>query len=202
MTKGVTASSDRLRSGERDLYSRHEAIELEGKTLGLVGFGRIARRVATVGPVAGHEGQWPSIPFSARDAVAVRESTTSTELLRGADVVSVHVPLTGETRGLFDQRRFEAMKPGAFFINTSRGGVVDQEALVWRRSPAGICEGQVSTSPIRSPCRPIIPLLHRSDVDRDPPCGLGHFRGEAQDLPFGSGCRCWPSWTGSSRSTW
>ena len=51
------------------------------------------------------------------------------EVLRTADVVSVHVPLTGETAGMFDAPAFSAMKRGAIFVNTSRGGVVDQDAL-------------------------------------------------------------------------
>jgi phosphoglycerate dehydrogenase-like enzyme len=52
------------------------------------------------------------------------------ELLPVADVVSVHIPLTDASRGLFDPRRFAAMKRGAVFVNTARGGIVDQAALV------------------------------------------------------------------------
>ena len=55
VTKDVVASSDRLRAGDRDLYSLHQATELEGKTLGLVGFGRISRRVAQVARSLGME---------------------------------------------------------------------------------------------------------------------------------------------------
>ena len=55
---------------------------------------------------------------------------TLEETLALADVVSVHVPLTDASRGMFDASRFAAMKPGAVFINTARGGLVDQDAML------------------------------------------------------------------------
>ena len=69
VTKGVYSSADRLRRGDNDLYTLHEAIELEGKTLGLVGFGRIARRVAAVARSLGME-VVAFDPFLAQDAEA------------------------------------------------------------------------------------------------------------------------------------
>ena len=162
VTKGVYASSDRLRRGDDDLYSRHDAIELEGKTLGLVGFGRIARRVGAVARSLGMQ-VVAFDPFLAHETDAMTRIESLDELLTSADVVSVHVPLTGETRGLFDERRFAAMKPGSYFINTSRGGVVDQEALV-----AALATGHLRgagldvTDP--EPLPADHPLLHRSDV--------------------------------------
>jgi len=162
VTKGVYASSDRLRRGEGDLYSQHEAIELEGKTLGLVGFGRIARRVGAVARSLGME-VMAFDPCLAHDADAMTRVDNLDGLLNSADVVSVHVPLTGETSGLFDERRFAAMKPGSYFINTSRGGVVDQEALV-----AALASGHLRgagldvTDP--EPLPADHPLLHRSEV--------------------------------------
>ncbi len=103
-----------------------------GKTLGLVGFGRIGRAVArrasgfqmrviytdAVRVPQGVEKEWKA---------EFRELNT---LLAEADFVSVHVPLLPETRGLFDAAKFERMKPTAFLINTSRGPVVHEAALV------------------------------------------------------------------------
>lgn len=162
VTKGVIASADRLRAGDRDFYSRHRAIELEGKTLGLVGFGRIARRVAAMAQSLGMQ-VVAFDPFLGAETVPISTMDNLDEMLQTADVVSVHVPLTAETRGLFDRRRFEAMKPGSFFINTSRGGVVDQEALL-----SALDDGHLGgagldvTDP--EPLPPDHPLLHRSDV--------------------------------------
>jgi len=106
--------------------------ELSGKTLGVVGIGRIGTLVAErarafdmtilahddyVDPTAAH-----------LQALDVQLDSLETVLAR-ADFVVCHVPLSDETRNLFNQQRFEQMKPGALFINTSRGEVVDEIAL-------------------------------------------------------------------------
>jgi glyoxylate reductase len=103
-----------------------------GKTLGIVGFGRIGRAVARR---AG--GFQMKVIYT--DAVRVPESGEKelnatfcdmNTLLAESDFISVHVPLLPETRGLFDSPKFYRMKPTAFLINTSRGPVVDEAALV------------------------------------------------------------------------
>lgn len=103
-----------------------------GKTLGLVGFGRIGRAVAR--RAAGF--QMKVIYHDAVRAPEAAEKELKAEyrefnaLLAESDFVSVHVPLLPETRGLFDAPKFFRMKPTAFLINTSRGPVVDEAALV------------------------------------------------------------------------
>jgi D-3-phosphoglycerate dehydrogenase / 2-oxoglutarate reductase len=108
-------------------------IELHGKTLGLVGLGRIgfmtALRARALGMrIIAHD------DFINPDATAVTETqaelTGFDDLLGRADFVSCHVPLTPQTRGLFTYQRFSAMKPGAYFLNLSRGEVVDEAGLV------------------------------------------------------------------------
>ncbi len=103
-----------------------------GKTLGIVGFGRIGRAVARR---AG--GFQMKVIYT--DALRVPESVEKelnaafcdmNTLLAESDFISVHVPLLPETRGLFDSPKFYRMKPTAFLINTSRGPVVDEAALV------------------------------------------------------------------------
>ena len=103
-----------------------------GKTLGLVGFGRIGRAVAR--RAAGFQ-----MKVLYYDAVRVpldvergfhAEYRDSSTLLGESDFVSVHVPLLPETRGLFNAKTFAQMKPTSFLINTSRGLVVDEAALV------------------------------------------------------------------------
>jgi len=106
--------------------------DVYGKTLGIVGFGRIGRAVAR--RAAGF--QMKVIYSDALRAPGEVEKELKAEyrdfnaLLAEADFVSVHVPLLAETRGLFDAARFYRMKPTAFLINTSRGPVVDEAALV------------------------------------------------------------------------
>ena len=132
VAKNVKAAERALETGtSRDYFSRHEGIELEGKVLGLVGFGRIARHVARI---AGGIGMRIAIfdPYVAPSAVPpdIRRAETLEALLADADVVSVHVPLTEASGGMFGAAQFGSMKRGAVFINTARGGLVDSDALV------------------------------------------------------------------------
>lgn len=102
--------------------------ELAGATVGLVGFGRIARRVAAL--LRGFEVR---LLFSSRSEPREphrAERRELDDLLAGSDFVSVHVPLTAETRHLIDATRMARMRRGAILVNTSRGAVVDTEALV------------------------------------------------------------------------
>jgi glyoxylate reductase len=103
-----------------------------GKTLGIVGFGRIGRAVARRA-----QGFQMKVIYS--DAIRAAEDVEKAAhaeyrdlnaLLAASDFISIHVPLLSETRGLFDGPKFFRMKPTAYLINTSRGPVVDEAALV------------------------------------------------------------------------
>ena len=115
-------------------------IELGGRTLGLVGFGSIARQVASIGhgfgmPVQIHD------PFIAPKEVerAGYAPVDMEALLRDSDVLSLHAPLTDDTRDLIDAAALATMKRGAILINTARAGLVDELALV-----AAIKEGHLA----------------------------------------------------------
>ena len=111
-------------SEERQLLGR----ELAGATVGLVGFGRIARRVAELLRCFDVR-----LLFSSRSEAPARhgaERRDLRDLLAGSDFLSLHVPLTTETRHLIDATRLAQMKRGAILVNTSRGAVVDTDALV------------------------------------------------------------------------
>jgi glyoxylate reductase len=101
--------------------------ELAGKQLGVLGMGRIGRAVAARAPafgmnVAFHRGSAPG---------GEARPVSFDELLVTSDVISIHTPLSPETRGLIDQRALARMKRTAYLINTSRGPVVDEGALAW-----------------------------------------------------------------------
>jgi glyoxylate reductase len=98
----------------------HLGRDLAGSTLGLVGFGRIGRQVAQRAEAFGMR-----VVFNRRTGGLPLE-----ELLRQADVVSLHVPLTPETHGLLSRERLALLPDGATLINTARGAIVDEEALV------------------------------------------------------------------------
>ena len=103
-------------------------MELRGKQLGLVGVGRIGRAVADTAPAFGM-----TIAYTdQRDAgIPGAAQMPLDRLLATSDVVSLHVPMTPETKHLIDQKALIKMKRGAYLINTSRGPVVDEAALAW-----------------------------------------------------------------------
>ncbi len=127
-TKRLAMNQKRLRLADGDYFAANDGMELDGRTLGLVGYGRIARRVGVVGTALGmhviaHD------PYVG-DADADVELVAFADLLARADVVSLHAPLTADTRHLFDGAAFAAMRPGSVLVNTARGGLVDQDALL------------------------------------------------------------------------
>ena len=164
VAKNVKLAEARLREGGGDDYARHKAIELEGKTLGLVGLGRIARRVARVGEGLGmrvaafdpflHESAFPP---------SIGRAASLAELLGVADVLSLHVPLSDATRGMMGADQFAQMKRGAVFVNTARGGLVDADALLEALDGGRLFgAGLDVTEP--EPLPTDHPLLHRDDV--------------------------------------
>jgi phosphoglycerate dehydrogenase-like enzyme len=104
---------------------------LTGKTLGVIGVGNIGREVFRLARPwdMRHLGCDAHVPQSEMDAVGAQKVDLET-LLREADVVSVNCPLNEQTRRLIGAREFGLMKPGVFFINTARGPIVDEAALV------------------------------------------------------------------------
>lgn len=121
--------SDRVIAGE---WPRSALIgrELSGKVMGLVGFGAIAREVATRAQALGMSviAYDPFLPDN-HPAWQSAGRRTLEALVREADVVSLHTPLTPETRHMIDASLLAAMKPGCVLINAARGGVVDEDAL-------------------------------------------------------------------------
>ncbi|PSL42934.1 D-3-phosphoglycerate dehydrogenase [Salsuginibacillus halophilus] len=106
-------------------------LNLEGRTLGLVGFGKIGQRVASIAEAFGMNVQvWGPKRAEARAKEAGITYQPLDELLRTSDFVSVHVRLTADTKHLLQAEHFKKMKPSAYFINTSRGSVAKEEDLV------------------------------------------------------------------------
>jgi len=104
---------------------------LQGKTLGIVGMGRIGRAVAARAAGFGMRVRYASLePIPASEAHGAAPVATVDELLPLSDVLSLHCPLTTETRYLMNDRRLHLLPRGALLVNTSRGEVVDEAALV------------------------------------------------------------------------
>jgi glycerate dehydrogenase len=129
----VQTHSDAVRAGEwsqnRDFcFWKSPLVELYGKTIGIIGFGRIGRQVGAIAAALGmrvlaadsYRGQAPEYAGFAWAEID--------EVFRQSDVVSLHCPLFPDTAGLVNQRTLALMKPAAFLLNTSRGGlIVDQD---------------------------------------------------------------------------
>ena len=128
LIRHIPFAFDSVKSGEwnRDAFWGHE---LQGKTAGVVGFGRLGRIVTKYLKVLGMRVIVYDPYVNAADH-DIEQKANLEELLCEADFVSVHVSLNSETEGLFDEVRFAQMKPTAFFINTSRGAVVNEKALL------------------------------------------------------------------------
>jgi len=151
LLKRIPESEAAMRAGSvrsRDVFLGRE---LSGRCVGLIGIGRIGTRVAELLNVFGCR-VLAEDPLLDAAAIAARggEKVDRVTLLREADIISVHCPLTAMTRGMLDSRFFEDMRPGALFINTARGGIHDESALhaalarehlggagldVWEREP-------------------------------------------------------------------
>ncbi len=121
----VIAQMDReMRAGN---WLREEGMQLTGKTLGLIGFGGIAAEVARIAAGSGMRViAWNRTPKTAPNV----EFVTLERLLADSQIVSLHLLLNDETRGFLSRERIFAMRPGVILINTARGAVVDEAAMI------------------------------------------------------------------------
>ena len=114
----------RTRQGE---WARGQSVQMAGKTLGIIGLGAIGRRFAQLGAGIGMRViAWTMHPNPALGFTLVELD----ELYRTSDVVSLHLRLSDQTRGMIGRREFGLMKPEAIFVNTARGAIVDESALI------------------------------------------------------------------------
>jgi phosphoglycerate dehydrogenase-like enzyme len=106
--------------------------ELSGRTIGYIGMGRIGQAVATRLRAWETTGIYadPIALTAQREAELGLRRTTHDELLAVADIVTLHLPLTAQTRGMIEAAAFARMKPGAILINAARGGIVNEAALI------------------------------------------------------------------------
>jgi D-3-phosphoglycerate dehydrogenase / 2-oxoglutarate reductase len=138
LARRIPAADASVRRGEWK-RSAFTGRELRGRTIGIIGLGKIGMAVASRArglemEILGHD---PFVTEEAAGLHGIRLATVA-EILRTADAVTVHVPLTRSTRGLIGADELATMKPDAFLINVARGGVVDEEALA-----AALAEGRL-----------------------------------------------------------
>ena len=130
LARRIVAADQAVKGGTWDVVAHKGIQRLRGQTLGLLGFGKIARALAAKAQALGMQvvAVDPFVDAETMALLNVRAVDLDT-LLAESDAVSVHVPLSPETRGIIGEGALARMKPTAFLINTSRGGLVDEQAL-------------------------------------------------------------------------
>lgn len=132
LTRQIVPASAALKEGRFSERGRFQGIELSWKTLGIIGLGRIGTRVAQMASLGLGMSVFAYDPFVSKSdysGPATIEDTLEA-LFRKADILTLHVPLTPETRYMVNDRSLAWVKPGCRLINTSRGAVIDEAALV------------------------------------------------------------------------
>jgi len=131
LARRIPLADQTMKEG-RWLKKDFEGWQLEGKTLGLIGLGNIGVKVARIAKGFGMRilitKRIPPDPGLLRELKA--EFVPLKDLLKGSDIVSLHVPLTDQTHKMIGAKEINMMKDGAFLINTSRGAIIDEEALL------------------------------------------------------------------------
>ena len=132
LAKRILEYDGATRKGDWEIRNSYRAIDLNGKVLGILGMGRIGSLVCRKAKAAFDMevlAYDPVVPHVAMERAGARVVGSIPELLRASDVVTVHTPLTPETKGLIGEAQFKLMRPTAFLINAARGPVVDEQAL-------------------------------------------------------------------------
>lgn len=150
--KNIPDCSRELYRGNYGYKNSHKGMDLYGKTLGILGFGRIGRALAK----KAYFGLDMKILAYSRSLKQEDAPEYVTAWLEQADVVSLHVPGGAASRNLLDKTEFDRMKPGAILINASRGGVVNEQAL-----DRALREGKLS--------RAVMDVQEREPPERDDP---------------------------------
>jgi D-3-phosphoglycerate dehydrogenase len=164
LARKIPRSNALVQSGRWEMPAVAPLRRIAGQTLGLIGFGNIPRAVAPKAKAFGlkvlaHD------PYVAEDALASLgvEGVSFDDLLARSDFISVHAPLTPATRGLVNAAAFAKMKKGALIVNTARGPLIDEPALIAALDSGhlgGAALDVVATEPLAKDS----PLLHRDNV--------------------------------------
>ncbi|GMB09515.1 D-3-phosphoglycerate dehydrogenase [Thermolongibacillus altinsuensis] len=135
LSKGLIPFHSAMSQGNYDSRTHLESFELKGKRAGIVGFGSIAKEVAKklkLGlemDVIVWVRQYDKTKHSLAEELGLTVTTDLEFLIKTSDYISLHIPLTENTKGLINKYYFQLMKPTAYLINTARGGIVNQDDL-------------------------------------------------------------------------
>ncbi|HSJ83566.1 MAG TPA: hydroxyacid dehydrogenase [Acidimicrobiia bacterium] len=179
VARRVTEADRTMREGRWE-RSRLQGVELRGKTLGVIGAGRIGWEVAERCRAFGMDVivYDPYLPAHRVDELRPHLVTLD-QLIESADVISLHVPLNAETKGLIDGDALRRMKKGTFVLNASRGGVVDEAALAQALSQGRIAGAGLDVFE-SEPLPPDSPLLTAPNLVLTPHLGASTKEAQVQ----------------------
>jgi phosphoglycerate dehydrogenase-like enzyme len=164
----IPQSDAAMRRGEWPLVLGYV---LKGKTLGILGLGKIGTEIAAIGRAFGMNViAWGPTLTPERAAKSHAAFMPLDDVLRTADVVSVHLKLSEQSKGLIDERRLRLMKKNAYFVNTARGAIVDEPALV-KILEERVIAGAALDVFVKEPLPPEHPLLELDNVILTPHLG-------------------------------
>ncbi len=166
LAKNLTVMDSEVRKGNFAIRYKNLSSVVSGKTLGLIGFGRIGRGLAEVCTALGMK----ILAFDEyiseqgkKDTAGLAEFTSAERLLSNSDFVSLHIPLTEETKGFINLDKIRLMKKSAYIINTSRGGVINEKDLVTALSGSLIAGAGLDVFE-KEPPEPDNPLLGMGNI--------------------------------------
>ena len=128
MARYISIANVTMREGKWE-KKKYEGVELAGKTLGLIGMGRISQSIARKAPALGMKVMYTDI-FEIKGLPEEYVCATQEEVLKNADFVSLHIPAAKDGKPVITAEHLAMMKPTAFIVNTARGGLIDEDALV------------------------------------------------------------------------
>lgn len=129
LSKQLFYYGEELRKGNFKVRRENRCVDIDGKTLGLIGCGQIGRLVASKCEKAFNMKVIGYDPFITQDIDNIKILPELDDVLRQADYISLHLPLNDQTRNLIDAEKLSLLKPTAFILNTSRGGIINEDAL-------------------------------------------------------------------------
>lgn len=163
------------------LKKEFEGAELFNKTLGVIGFGRIGagvgkRAAAFDMQVLGYD------PLISADEIRVRGGlpVSLDELLERSDFISLHIPLTPESRNLLNAEAFAKMKKGAYLVCAARGGVIDEEALLAALNSGHLAGAALDVLTSEPPVEALVPLVHHPKILVTPHIGAQTVEAQAR----------------------
>jgi len=178
LARNIPQAYTSLRKGEWDRKT-YQGIELKGKTLGIVGLGRIGQEVAKRAKAFGmtvisHD---TAVDPEVAEALEI-EHLSLQEVVSQADMITIHLPLTDETHHLFNKALFKKMKKGIRLINPSRGGIVDEQALLEALQEGQVAGAAIDVFEVEPPQNN--PLLQMNQVISIPHIGAMTHEGQSR----------------------